>query len=116
MVRRVYICNFSCLSDNVWEILKAVVRMTRHGSVHALATRFGTDVRGFYDRPPFLYLGFVVSAKSFCCLLVAGWDHLAEVLKPATDILVRECVNGCVCEYSDNVLWRTSRHPQAGPR
>src|SRR5215472_10666353 len=78
-----------------------------------LPAGFDSDVRGFYDRPPPLDLGFMVCAKRLCCLLLRWRDHLAQVLKPAADVAVRECVHGRVRECSDNVLWRTFRHPQA---
>src|SRR5215470_12420500 len=89
------------------------VQPLRPGS---LAAWFDVDVRGFYDRPPLLDLSFVVCAERFRRLLLRRRDHLAQVLKPVADILVRECVHGRVCKCLDNILWRTFRHPQAGPR
>src|SRR5215471_17242346 len=94
--------------------------LTRHSRAatrsSSLAAWFDVDVRGFYDRPPLLDLSFVVCAERFRRLLLRRRNHLAQVLKPVADVLVRECVHGRGRECLDNVLWRTFGHPQAGPR
>src|SRR5262245_26050310 len=76
-----------------------------------LAARFEIDVRGFYDRPPFLDLGFMVGAKRFCGLPVRWRDHLTQVLEPVAHVAVGECVHGGFCECADNILRRTFGHP-----
>src|ERR1700722_17603032 len=81
-----------------------------------LAGGFDADVGGLYNRPPLLDLGLMIRAERFRRLPLWRWDHLTQILKPAADVLVRECVHGRVCESLDNVFWRTFRFPQAVPR
>src|SRR5262245_33333136 len=76
---------------------------------------FHFDARRLDDWPPFLNLGFVVSAERFRCLLLARINLLPEVGEPLAYGGIGKAFDNCFIEFADDVFWRAFRYPHPMP-